>query len=119
MYVLQMKKKRRKKCKIKELKKIYEKREGILSSIKDSNYSKSLTPAFLFVGFVVRFLTCEYWKNICLWLCCTYLTIHKKTRNQTQQKCEIKIQNIYFQLTFVSTIYPNGYFIRSKKYDTE
>ena len=38
-----------------------------------------------------------------------------KTRSQPQHKCESKFKT-YFQLKFISTIYPHGYITRSWRY---
>ena len=62
-----------KKCRIKEIKKMnIWNREWILSSVKNSNSLKSLTPAFLFEDFVLRFLMCECFSYACDYAVCIW-----------------------------------------------
>ena len=80
--------------------------------MKASNDLKSLTPTFLSVDFVVRFLTYDCWKSICLCLCYMYLLKNKTQEINYNINVKVKFKT-HFQLKFISTIYPHGLITQS------
>ena len=71
--------------------------------MKASNDLKLLTPTFLFVDFVVRFLTYDCWKSISLCLCYMYLIKHKNEEINYNINMKVKFKT-YFKLKFISAI---------------
>ena len=61
----------------------------------------------------------DCWKNIaCFNDVYIYLIIHKNKETNHNINAKVKFKT-YFQLGFISTMYPHGYITRPWKYNTE